>query len=209
MDAWHGEEMKCPQCGEEAWDEQTRCTRCGSPLPSPGSPERVEGDVSAAQAYERAQPKKRNAKCINCGEYNYEDSVYCGRCGLLTKVSKECPGCHGTIAFSDRYCTTCGKMIRPGKITRTSVRPIAALIIAMVPGLFSIWGMGHFFAGSPTRGLGFFLLGILMLFAAPLTIFLFAQSIGDLLVLAVIGWIVWFALWLYQSMDAYWEAGGE
>jgi hypothetical protein len=69
--------------------------------------------------------------------------------------------------------------------------------------------MGHFFAGSFTRGLGFFLLGLFMIFVAPLALLFLVQSSSDLFFLIIIGVIIWICLWLFQSVDAYWEAGGE
>jgi hypothetical protein len=82
-------------------------------------------------------------------------------------------------------------------------------MLGLIPGLFSIWGMGHFFAGSDKRGLAFFLLGLFMAFVAPVALIFFVQGLGDLLLLLVIGVIAWVALWLFQSVDAYREAGGD
>jgi hypothetical protein len=99
-------------------------------------------------------------------------------------------------------------MLRPGKITQTSLRPIAALILGIIPGLLSIWGIGHIFAGNSGKGIALLVLGLLMAFVGPLILLLLAPNLGDLAILAIIGIIAWIILWLYQSIDAYWEAGG-
>jgi hypothetical protein len=151
---------------------------------------------------------KRKVNCRNCNTSNDEEGKYCTHCGLLISDLKECPDCHASIDFVGRYCPRCGRTLRPVKIDGSSVRPLAALIFGIIPGMFSIWGVGHFFAGSANKGFLFFCMGLFMAIVAPVTIFLFSNNIGDLIFWAIIGAIVWVILWLYQSVDAYWEAGG-
>lgn len=52
-------------------------------------------------------------------------------------------------------------------------------------------------------------MGLLMTIVAPITLLLFDQDSGDLAFWVVIGVVAWVGLWLYQSVDAYWAAGGE
>lgn len=123
-------------------------------------------------AVDQGRPvSEQRVKCHNCGYYNVEGGKYCTHCGLLISNLKECPDCHAPIAYNDRYCPRCGRVIRPEKITGFSVRPLAALILSIIPGMFSIWNMGHFFAGSPNKGLALFLLGLMLVIVAPRSLY--------------------------------------
>ena len=97
--------------------------------------------------------------------------------------------------------------------TNRSGRPVAALLFGLIPGLLSLWGIGHFFAGRLTKGLIFFLLGLLLMPISALFIFSFTALLyldwwGTVALIIIFG-AIWIALWLYQSLDAYHEAGGE
>ncbi len=86
---------------------------------------------------------------------------------------------------------------------------MAALVLGLVPGLLSLWGIGHIFAGRINRGLGFLLLGLVMAVVAPVTMVLLVRDLGGLAILSALGAVAWVVLWLYQSIDAYYVAGGD
>jgi len=94
-------------------------------------------------------------------------------------------------------------------VPKPSSKPVAALVLGLVPGLLSLWGIGHIFAGRINRGLAFLVLGLAMTVVAPVALIFLAPDMGGLLVLSVLGAVAWVVLWLYQSIDAYRMAGGD
>lgn len=172
------------------------CDQCGSAV---STKENVENEVKNASP----------ARCGNCGHLSPPGSDFCTYCGLPLGDPRQCPECHGPIRSLDRFCGKCGRVLRPERITRTSLRPLAALVLAIIPGMLSIWGIGHLFAGKVRRGLAFLALGLVMTLVAPITLLFLVQDMGGRTVLWLIGIVIWVATWIFQSMDAYWEAGGE
>jgi hypothetical protein len=86
---------------------------------------------------------------------------------------------------------------------------VAALVLGLVPGLLSLWGIGHIFAGRIDRGLAFLVLGLVMSLVAPATLLLVVRDTGGRAILYALGMVAWIILWLYQSIDAYHVAGGD
>jgi len=151
----------------------------------------------------------QKSRCQNCGAILEGGETFCGRCGFLVDAPFECRDCRTRIGAEDRYCTGCGRLVRPDKLNRSPSRPIAALVLGLVPGLFSIWGLGQLFSVSIKKGLLFFVLGVVMTLMDPFTIIATINGQGDLAGLSFIGVVLWAALWILQAIDAYWEAGGE
>ncbi|MEG1527896.1 MAG: zinc ribbon domain-containing protein [Clostridia bacterium] len=55
-------------------------------------------------------------KCLNCGELNTNDSLFCANCGnkdfdLTNQIM--CPVCKEMVSDSFDYCTQCGAKLRP------------------------------------------------------------------------------------------------
>jgi hypothetical protein len=205
--------MKCPNCGEESGASRTRCLKCGSPL--------LNNDVKASNLEESSngpelkQPhlRKGSRGCSNCGWFNRENARFCTKCGIFLEGPAACPQCHGQVRPSDIYCQSCGHMVRVVSLTNRIGRPIGALLLGLIPGLLSLWGVGHFFAGNYGKGILFLLLGLLLLPISMFSVLSFGISMSHDLWL-VVAWviltgIIWIVLWLYQSVDAYHEAGGE
>ncbi len=191
--------MLCPRCGKENRASRTVCLGCGHQLQGAGSP-----------GGEGLQPHAAGANnCSNCGAYIPAEARFCTACGQPAYGNAECPECRSRIGASDRYCPGCGRPLRPVKAPRRSSRPVAALVLGLVPGLLSLWGIGHLFAGRIDRGLAFLFLGLVMSFVAPVTLVTLVQDIGGLAVLTVLGAVAWVVIWLFQSIDAYRVAGGD
>lgn len=183
--------MTCTQCGEEREDGTGYCSGCGTFI----------GQTSEAPS--------TIASCPSCGAVNERSDCFCVQCGFRMDRPNECPGCSNPVGRKDQICTRCGRFLRPVKKYKVTHRPLAALVLGLVPGLLSLWGIGHIFAGSSKRGFVFLAIGLMMLLVAPVSLLVLISVDPDLLGLAVIGVLVWVALWLYQSVDAYWEAGGD
>lgn len=57
-------------------------------------------------------------ECPNCGNLNYEDNNFCGRCGSRLPSPKFCPEC-GYQSFIDVFCTNCGtKLISQSEVDK-------------------------------------------------------------------------------------------
>ena len=50
--------------------------------------------------------------CGNCGEYNPEESTFCGRCG--NRLNNKCPDCHFPNLPNQQFCGSCGKQLLGG-----------------------------------------------------------------------------------------------
>ena len=57
-------------------------------------------------------------RCPNCGNLNYEENNFCGKCGARLPSPKVCPEC-GYKSFIDNFCTYCGtKLISQSDIDK-------------------------------------------------------------------------------------------
>jgi TM2 domain-containing membrane protein YozV len=111
-----------------------------------------------------------------------------------------CPFCGTMVEENWRYCKRCGQYLRGFlEVSETPVTlerskdPTVALILALVPGLFGIWGIGHIYVGEITKGIlllfGGIILGIIMI------LFTFFCWI----IILILG----FFIWIWQAYDAY------
>lgn len=187
---------------------RTVCVSCGHQLQydiSTGS----EGSNPQSHAIE-------GNRCGNYGRYVPGGARFCTACGQPADGNTVCPECHSRIGPMDRYCPGCGRALRPEKAPRFTSRPVAAMMLGLVPGLLSLWGVGHLFAGRLERGIAFLVMGLVMNYVAPLSLIPLFQYVWDapntwwgLAFLSVLGAVAWIVLWLFQSIDAYRVAGGD
>ena len=192
---------KCPQCGSNIPEGVDACVICGAAV--------MRGAQPAQEAPAATVDVSLPSRCQNCGAILVGEETFCGRCGFLVDAPFECRDCRTRIGAEDRYCTGCGRLVRPGKLSHSPSRPIAALMLGLVPGLFSIWGLGQLFSVSIKKGALFFVLGVVMTLVNPFTLIATINGQGELAGLSVLGMVLWAALWILQAIDAYWEAGGE
>lgn len=66
---------------------------------------------------------------------------------------------------------------------------VGATLLALLPGIFGLWGLGHMYAGKWWKGGALLILGIIL--AA-----LFYTSLSVLSIIVIMGWI-------WQTVDAY------
>lgn len=123
--------MRCPGCGKEVRASRATCLRCGYQL---------QGTERQAVSAGLGPGVNWTAWCINCGNSIREGTRVCTQCGQPAEGTDECPECRSRITAIDRYCPGCGRALRPGRTIRSLGRPVAALILGIVPGLFSLWG---------------------------------------------------------------------
>jgi hypothetical protein len=125
--------------------------------------------------------------CPACGRAVGPDLVYCSYCGAGLR----------NASYSSRqpYQTVGATYKRQGK------KPWIAIGLALVLGLFGIWGIGHLYAGKIARGLGLLFVGLiiggLFWFSVILTVILIGYVGIVLFGLFFVGG------WLWQAFDAY------
>jgi TM2 domain-containing membrane protein YozV len=110
-----------------------------------------------------------------------------------------CPCCGAFVENHWDYCQKCGKYLRGLlNVSETPVYvgrkkdPMIALLLALIPGLFGIWGIGHFYVEEFGKG-------ILLLFLGLILAFIMILNIICGLIILIIG----FFIWLWQGYDAY------
>lgn len=203
-----GKIMECPQCGKETSEDRAYCSWCGSSLPRPEKMLTETPGTAAATNGASGRPK-----CYSCGRQGASGDRFCSNCGNRIDENAPCPGCGAKVPRSSRFCQGCGREINPGMARKKSDRPIAALLLGLVPGLMSIWGIGHFFSGQANagkKGAFFLIIGLVMAFVSPIGIWSMTYVGGGAeILLAIVLVAVWVGIWLYQAVDAYWCAGGD
>lgn len=139
-----------------------------------------------------------------------KEARFCTHRGVPLLTRSECPTCHATINPIYRHCPECGMTLRHDRQLRpSSHRPVAALLLGLIPGLLAVWDIGHIFSGAVTRGFFFLIAGLILSVVTPLTPLYMTSGFGEQLALIILVTIVWVALGLFQSIDAYKVAGGE
>jgi hypothetical protein len=128
--------------------------------------------------------------CPSCGRMVQPDLAYCQFCGA--RLAK-----HSSFSSREPYNT-----MGPSVATyRVGKRPWVAVALALVLGIFGLWGIGHFYAGKVARGIGLFFIGLiiggLFWFSVILTVILIGY-VGMILF-----GIFFVGGWLWQAFDAY------
>lgn len=101
--------------------------------------------------------------CRECGQEISDDAEFCYSCGALKKTamaiddtgvpvnekSGVCPHCGFENKEGDAFCASCGKPIAPMMTAQVMIqrklttRDKIAIGLAVVPGIFSVFGLGH------------------------------------------------------------------
>ncbi len=117
--------------------------------------------------------------CHDCGNEIPEDMDFCPRCGCMANKSTPiddsgypmnvCPGCGAVFAPGDRFCGSCGArlpdqatMVQPFYRPKLRRNGMAAILLALIPGFFNVFGLGHLLLRQWSRGCMFLALGLLM-----------------------------------------------
>jgi ribosomal protein L40E len=125
----------CPECGSEIPDESEFCHHCGR---------KRDNTIVLDQAGHFIEPDKN--KCAACGADLAPGDLFCMKCG--NQMSR-------TLMTVFRP-----KMVKNGWIG--IVLAIAGGALGLVPGLFCIFGLGHFFFKKWTRGAYYIFLSVVM-----------------------------------------------
>ncbi len=116
--------------------------------------------------------------CRNCGrQFSMEDATYCPFCG---RQQQQQP-------IQSNINTI---------VTSLKKNPGAAVLIALIAGIFGFQGIGHLYLGKVAYGIGLLLIGW------TIGIFAVLSLIGGGISMAVFLGIVSFAFWIWQAHNA-------
>jgi hypothetical protein len=115
--------------------------------------------------------------------------AYCQSCGaaLMKHSSFSSRQPYDTVGATTTY--------RVGK------RPWIALGLALIFGIFALWGIGHIYAGKFARGIGLFFIGLFVGGLFWLSVILSIILVGYV-GMALFG-IFFLGGWVWQAFDAY------
>ena len=129
-----------------------------------------------------------------------------------------CPRCGNESRDEYHYCMHCGLNLRevrspqypyPPYRPQPGIYPIPdrkdpdiATILALLPGLIGIMGIGHLYVGKMMPGLLFLLLGIILGSLAVGTAFLGFMTMGAGFILTAIILVVYLIILIFQTLEA-------
>jgi len=124
-----------------------------------------------------------------------------------------CPECGKKVSPKAEICPRCGVRIKPA-IEEPKVRvvetksPGVAAVLALVLGLFGLWGIGHIYVGKIGRGILLLVGGLIIEILALSTIFTSMFGFGFYVSPAIIGFAIIASVlvlvgWIWQTYDSY------
>jgi TM2 domain-containing membrane protein YozV len=120
-----------------------------------------------------------------------------------------CPSCGKEVLSGTAYCPACDASLSQGAPVQTAA-PYSmvpqksegvAVVLAIILGIFGLWGIGHMYAGKFGKGVVLLILGLIFGGLFWVSIFLTVILIG-FVGLALFG-LIQFVGWLWQAYDAY------
>lgn len=121
----------------------------------------------------------------------------CPQCGSqVPDNSLTCPKCFTPIARESEVARGGPGMERPEPGTKSGN---TAMLLALLPGLLGVWGMGHFYLGEPDRGFRFLVLGLLI--TISMMLLASAAHLVFTVICLVFLALVWLALYAYHAFE--------
>lgn len=144
--------------------------------------------------------------CHDCGYEIPGDMEFCPRCGCLREKSTPvddnsgmplgvCPSCGAKTSFGDVYCGSCGATLPQIQMVRPKMRKYGtvAMVLALIPGFFNLFGLGHLVLRSWSKGLMFLALTVILFYVNGMTLIPTSFLMSMVCVL----------VYLYQAMDLF------
>ncbi len=142
--------------------------------------------------------------CGECGNEIPADMEFCPTCGSYRNkainvddkgmVVRACPSCGREYNSGDVYCGACGHELpdaRPTIALRQRKNASIAIMLALIPGFFNIFGLGHFVLKNYARGMMFLVIGIVIMYINGWQLFSTSFFIS----------VIHIGMYLYQCMD--------
>ncbi len=142
--------------------------------------------------------------CSQCGSQIPDDSDFCYTCGCMKSKALKmddnglvsegvCHSCGAEVSPGDAFCGSCGAALvqLPPRVKVKKYGQVA-LLLAVLPGMFFIFGLGHFVLKSWSRGLMFLAMSAILWYISPPgylpseNIYIFVVQIG---------------VYMYQAVD--------
>ena len=137
--------------------------------------------------------------CPECGMLMDDDADFCYRCGCKRSKAKTfvddsirqtaCPRCGAEIHEGEMFCRSCGSPLDVSSPLKASTNSTVAMFLALLPGFFSIYGLGHLVLKEWVRGA--------MFLAMTALYWYMRSSTGNTLLLVVLS----IGLFIYQARD--------
>ena len=118
--------------------------------------------------------------CSECGSEIPEGEDFCSRCGALKSKAivtddngnfnaNVCPNCGAPTVPGENFCGSCGAAIANPSVVQ--MKPVKnawlALGLALIPGFFNVYGLGHLVLRKWSRGIMFLAISAILFFARP------------------------------------------
>ena len=125
-----------------------------------------------------------------------------------------CPECSKKVSPKAETCPKCGVRIKPAIEAKVRVAgsksPIVADVLALLPGFFGLWGMGHIYVRKIRRGALLLIGGLIIEILALGTIYtgMIGSSTGTgyvetIAIFAIIALLIALAGWIWQAYDSH------
>ncbi|MGE4275202.1 MAG: hypothetical protein AB7E27_03950 [Candidatus Methanomethylophilaceae archaeon] len=122
-------------------------------------------------------------RCPQCGSSVPDNSLTCPQC--FTPLPREAEVIDGSGAWHGAKSGS-----KNGNV---------AMLLAILPGIFGIWGLGHLYLGESQRGLKFLAVGLLL--TISMLILASAAYLVFTVVCLVFLALVWLALYAYHAFE--------
>lgn len=140
-----------------------------------------------------------------CGECGYEipeGMDFCPHCGAQGRsytvsdsgaVITACPNCGAPYSPGDMFCGKCGASLPKPAAMMPRMRKYGnvAILLALIPGFFNVFGLGHILMRSYARGAMFLVMSLVVWYLSGWSLYG-----GGMLVM-----LLSLALYLYQCFD--------
>lgn len=152
--------------------------------------------------------------CHECGKELEEGAEFCYHCGRSKKdalalddngtfvnESHTCPNCGQKISDGDAFCQKCGSQVSCSKCVPVLFKPKLrkygwiGILLAVIPGYFYLFGLGHIWFKSYKRGL------IYLLFSIPLILVTRGYLNGTFN--STLFMFLGIAMYLFQAMEVF------
>lgn len=92
--------------------------------------------------------------CSECGRIEQDDLDFCTGCGAVREKRSDGPVCMRCGHALEEGEMQCGRCLRSDMISEMAEdrRYFIALMLAVIPGMFQIFGLGHIFLGRWVKG---------------------------------------------------------
>lgn len=141
--------------------------------------------------------------CHDCG-YEIPDGMdFCPRCGCVkdksTPVDDQtgmplgiCPHCGASTNPGDAFCGSCGSPLPEVRMMVPKMRKngMIAIILAMFPGFFNVFGLGHLVLKDWSKGAMFLAMSVILFYIN-----------GGFMPTTMLMSILSIAVYFYQCMD--------